>query len=328
MSERNVERSATACAHKRITGIKGIASIIMSAACVCIAPATVNAFQLPPDVPPPPRDPLPPGSPGIPEIPGGQPATNETAETLARMRVIRDVSTITAGETFHVIVHFRVKEHWHLYWKNPGAGAAAPRIAVRAPQGFEVGEVRWPRPVVIKTDTGDMYAYEGEVALFVPITAPIELPKGGVSFQVTASWAVCDEVRCLMGRRTDSIMIPTTAGPTPTVNPDASLVEEHARRLPMRIEDHEEFSVSRSNDIITITGPSDELSRAILFPNPSPGVTMTQKSATFSGGRITVEILVEQEPENYLGEKPVAGGLIALGTKPDDPAYEFSVPLE
>ncbi len=102
----------------------------------------------------------------------GQGAGHKTAEELVAVRTVADVVSIAPGQTFHLAVIFDIEPQWHIYWKNPGEGAPPPSLAIEVPKGFEVGEVRWPRPIAVESLIGPTYVYENQAALFVPITAP------------------------------------------------------------------------------------------------------------------------------------------------------------
>ena len=98
--------------------------------------------------------------------------------------MVSDVSPVAPGQTFHVVVVFKIEPKWHIYWKNPGEGAMPPRIALEVPPGFEVAPLRWPRPTLVETTIGPEYCYYDEVALFVPVKAPPHLDGGQAALEL------------------------------------------------------------------------------------------------------------------------------------------------
>lgn len=265
--------------------------------------------------------PLGPGSPR-------QPARAATEVTEVRLET--DVARVLPGSTFHLLVVFKPREKWHLYWKNPGAGAAAPEVSVKAPLGFEVGEIRWPRPKVLSSAVGDMYCYEGEFALFIPITAPDSIRDGAVMLSADISWAVCDDDVCLIGNVSRQTTI-ETFGPVipggetqPRLSP---LAVKHAARLPIQVKASDEAKATFENGKLTITGPAHGHNEAAFFPNGAAGVTYNNANITFADNRFTAIVDVQLNPRNFGRRQPAIGGLVALGTKLDDPGYEAEVPL-
>lgn len=257
---------------------------------------------------------------------GGQ---QRTAEQLTRVQVVSDVThDVMPGETVHLAVVYTIESPWHLYWKNPGEGAPPPRVTVQAPDGWKVGEIRWPRPKTLSSPVGDMYCYEGEFALFIPVTAPQDLTDGQAQFSIDTNWAVCDANLCLFGSAKRNISLPTTESPYRTLDarPAHPLIERHRRTLARPLEG-EGTSKELRDETIRVTVPAHGHDAVTFFPHQSPGVTYGKPRLSRSGDSYVAEIDLEINPNNFLDGPPAVGGLIALGEKPDDPSYEFSLPL-
>ena len=54
-------------------------------------------------------------------------------------------------------------------------------------------------PAVLASPTGDMYVYEHQAGLFVPVVVPEGLTEGILRLTADIGWAVCDENRCTLG---------------------------------------------------------------------------------------------------------------------------------
>lgn len=252
-----------------------------------------------------------------------------TAEQLTRMQVVTDVThPVMRSETFQLAVVFTIESPWHLYWKNPGEGAMPPRLRIEAPDGFEIGDVRWPRPKSISSPVGDMYCYEGEFALFVPITAPDDLADGEVTFKVNADWAVCDNEMCLFGSASRMVNVPVTASDVRTLDarPKHAMIVKHQPRLAQNLGDSVQLQPVRTQQI-RVRVPAHDLEKIEFFPYQSPGVTYGKPRFTRDGDHYIVQVGLQVNANNFLNGSPNVGGLVALGEKPDDPSYEFSMPL-
>jgi DsbC/DsbD-like thiol-disulfide interchange protein len=276
----------------------------------------------------------------IPGRPGQSPPGQITADQITQVRTIVDRDSIGPGETFHVLAIFDIQQPWHIYWKNPGeAGALAPSVDLTVPEGFTVGEIRWPRPKLINSPAGEMFCYEDQAALFVPVTAPESLSDGEVRIESTVRFAVCDARRCLFGRDSGRVTIRTTsaarngeaddAHPTVANNRHRTLIERHVKRLPHVITpDHETSAISFNGETLTITGPAHGNERLTFFPLDSQGVTYDQPTITLEDDRFTVTVNLTVQRHNFIGGPPKVGGLVALGRRPDDPAYEGAIQLD
>lgn len=250
----------------------------------------------------------------------------KTAEDLVGVRLIADVKSIGPGQTFHLAVIFDIEPQWHIYWRNPGQGAPPPNIRIEAPDGFEVGEVLWPRPMEEDSPIGLTYVYKKQAALFVPIIAPDNLTEGSATIRADIRWAVCKEL-CLLGRGGASIDVKTTESTTQTApNPDPLLTKLKAR-LPKSLTTTDGGSVAFGGSTLTLTGPAMGLETLTFFPGESPGVSYSEPKITIEEDRFHVKVDVQINHRNTLGKPVVLRGLIALGWESDEPSYEFALEL-
>ena len=149
---------------------------------------------------------------------------------LVKADLVAETTSIAAGATHWVDVHFEVKPGWHIYWLNPGDSGLPTTIDWRLPSGFSAGNISWPAPEhFVKNGVGN-YGYAGSADLLVPITAPKELTAGETAaLKAEASWLVCADI-CIPGGAKLSLSLPIAtqpAAPDPAVAP----LFDAARRL-------------------------------------------------------------------------------------------------
>lgn len=255
-----------------------------------------------------------------------RPGKPVSAETLVVVQAQPTRSVIGAGETQDVAIRFDVAEGWHVYWKNPGEGAAPIEIELRLPDGFESGPVRWPRPLRLPSPLGDVYCYEGQVTLFASMTAPPTLSDGEHDISASVVWAVCNDDRCLLGRVSRSMKITTLSAPrggAATAEPPGFAAAR--ARLPRQLPG--EDAITLDGDVLRVTGPAHGLGEATFFPNGAPGVAYGEPAIDIHGDRFEMQIDVAVNENNTLGLEPALGGVIALGPDVMDPSYEFEQPL-
>ena len=145
--------------------------------------------------------------------------------------------SIAPGRTFLVALKLNHDEHWHSYWINPGTGYPTS-LAWKLPAGFTAGPILWPTPHVVKDRRGSITGngYEGEVYLFVELTAPLpgfrssenpgQTPGGQqaatgslkpgetVTLRAKADWLMCEDV-CMPGGADLELTLPVTLEPKP-----------------------------------------------------------------------------------------------------------------
>jgi thiol:disulfide interchange protein DsbD len=260
--------------------------------------------------------------------------TNRSGEELVPLRLIVDRDTVHGGETFHVVAIFDIEPKWHIYWINPGAAGLPTEVDVTAPDGFEVGPTKFTRPKAYREESGITFGYEKRAALFVPIKAPEKVSDGEIKLDIEAAWLVCKKV-CLFGQAEKTVRVPTSASPAPrseqpplpTDAKHADLVRKHRAMLPKPWKKLRDTRFDFDGKKLRITGPAGDHAKVSFFPIERPGVTFEKPEATVEGGRFTIEVDVEVRPGNSLGKPMAVRGLVALGEKPQDPSYDFDLPL-
>ena len=125
--------------------------------------------------------------------------------------LVADVAAIQPGQSFDLAIRMKMDPHWHVYWINPGDTGMAPTVAWQLPEGFEVGELRFPFPRLIPTPPYMSYGYEDEIYLLAKATAPVDLKEGQVlTFKASVEWLVCAEA-CVPGDAKVALDLPVSA---------------------------------------------------------------------------------------------------------------------
>ena len=143
------------------------------------------------------------------------------AAELVQAELIAEPAAIKAGEPFWVGVRLRIKDHWHVYWRNPGDSGEAPTIAWQLPPGFAAGPIAWPTPQRIPVAHLANFGYEGETMLLARITPPPTLDASvPVALKADVTWLVCEK-ECIPGETSLTLALPV-AGPGSAAAPDAT----------------------------------------------------------------------------------------------------------
>ena len=109
--------------------------------------------------------------------------------------------------------------------------------------------------------------------------------------------------------------------------PNRSLFGDLRRRLPRPVSSVEGVAASLEGGTLTVTGPAGQHTSAALLPIELPGVTFADFSAVVEDGRFRATARISIKPGNSLGKPMAIRGIVALGTRLDDPSYRFDIPV-
>ncbi|MFM1891871.1 MAG: hypothetical protein RLZ44_948 [Pseudomonadota bacterium] len=120
-------------------------------------------------------------------------AATSVSTPHATVTLLSESAQPTPGATLWLGLHFELIPHWHLYWRNPGASGAAPKIRWQLPEGWVVGDIHWPVPRRIRVGPLTNYGYEDAVTLLVPVEVPPGPLPAAPRVTAEADWLVCRE---------------------------------------------------------------------------------------------------------------------------------------
>ncbi len=132
--------------------------------------------------------------------------------------LIAQESGVAPGGTVYVALRQKIIPGWHTYWRNPGDAGEATKIAWTLPAGWSAGDMVWPAPIKAKLGPLLDYAYEGQVLIPVPITAPANAQPGTtISLNAAVQYLVCQDV-CVPEDAKLTLLLPVVAA-APTADP-------------------------------------------------------------------------------------------------------------
>jgi len=139
----------------------------------------------------------------------------------ATVELISEYDAVVPGQSFDLAVRFDLEEHWHIYWKNPGASGLSTTIDWVLPESIEAGEVQWPAPERIQLGGLMNYGYEEETVFIVTLQAPEDL-KLGSDLAITANlfWLICKQT-CLPGEAVLDLVLPVASKAEPSAEATA-----------------------------------------------------------------------------------------------------------
>jgi len=143
----------------------------------------------------------------IPSLPLGDDELPD-GNKLVQVSLLADREAVKPGGTMTLAVRYTIEPEWHVYWENPGDAGVPTRAQFTAPEGWKIGEVRFPAPH--RHDVpGDIttYIFERELVLLADVTIPADAKPGSkVTIGVEGRWLVCMDL-CVPGSGKSSLEI-------------------------------------------------------------------------------------------------------------------------
>ncbi len=159
------------------------------------------------------------------------PAAGAVRVDSVEVELVADRAAVVPGEAMRIGLRIRHDPQWHTYWRNPGDSGLPTQLALRLPEGFEAGPIRWPAPQRLFIPPLANYGYEGEIVLPVALQAPASIDGDRVTIDAHASWLMCREV-CIPGEADLSLALPVQRDGAPASSAFAALFDDAERRMP------------------------------------------------------------------------------------------------
>jgi thiol:disulfide interchange protein/DsbC/DsbD-like thiol-disulfide interchange protein len=149
------------------------------------------------------------------------------------VELLAEQASVRPGEPFTLGLRMKPDPAWHTYWKNPGGSGERPRLTWHVPDGFELGELRYPTPEVHAYEIigTNNYGYSREIVLPVEVMASPDLDEPSVRIVLEARWLTCDPRECIPGEATLALEIPVSDEP-PVPSAAAPLFEAARAEVP------------------------------------------------------------------------------------------------
>ena len=149
---------------------------------------------------------------------------------LVQAELIAEPAAVAPGQPFWVGIRLRIKEHWHVYWRNPGDSGEAVAINWTLPPGFAADPIVWPTPSRIPVAHLVNFGYERETTLLTRIVPPATVAAGApLNLEAHVTWLVCEK-ECIPGETRLSLALPVAGpGASPSLDPRTRAIFDAAR---------------------------------------------------------------------------------------------------
>jgi thiol:disulfide interchange protein DsbD len=214
---------------------------------------------------------------------------------------------VKPGATFSVGVLLEIAPGWHIYWTNPGDSGLATEVKFQLPEGFKVGDLRYPTPSRFNSPDGAAsFGYGGSVLLTAPVQAPDELKdEKELKLGASASWLVCKEV-CLPGTAKPELNLPISNDAKPA---NEALFKKWAAQVPVDVKDSPDVAKlewtpggnGSGESTLAVTWKATPPREVNLFPGPDDALDVRTVDAKTEGNQtrmsVGVRVLAGQKPK-------------------------------
>ncbi|MEI7527632.1 MAG: thioredoxin family protein [Elusimicrobiota bacterium] len=221
------------------------------------------------------------------------------------------------GESFAAGLKLRMRDGWHVYWRNPGDAGLAPSLAWRLPRGWNAAPLSWPAPERLEFPPLTNFGYNGEVILPLTLTVPAAARPGTrAALRAHAEWLECRE-GCEPGEAELTLNIGVAREPLEKAA-DAAALAAALAGVP-RPDAGAAVAAARSGDkvLLRLRGRHP---RAEFFPKDP--YTFANARSGVSVSPVETELTLKQAPGEALPAR-VEGVVVRPGFAP----AEISVPV-
>lgn len=205
--------------------------------------------------------------------------------------IIPETSGIVPGETSWFAIRQEVRDHWHVFWVNPGDAGIPLNMQWDLPDGFEVGEILHPAPEFIPVGPLASYAHEGEPVFLVSVTAPLSaLPGDTINVVIDAAWQACEQI-CVPEDARFEFALPVLSNAERSI--DASPVFDGARNaLPKSHNGESRITRNKEQLALQVEPWADDSAGDIFFFPVVEGLTTpaAAQNASVKDGVLTISM--------------------------------------
>ncbi len=247
---------------------------------------------------------------------------------LVEASLLVDHAAVAPGQVFWVAVAFDIRSDWHIYWPGHNDSGMAPLFDWRLPEGWKIGQPRWPAPTPYISEGGlvDLVLEDTPIVLF-----PVKVPdtwtgSARPTIACDIEWLVCKTMCIAESQRVQySFEATNQIEPGARLRPlDAAVIKKARRLTPVPL--HES---NRRINVSIIGGDRETLeigvinAKSVVFYASEEGRPTTGHTLT----RASKDNLLHTVPLGGDQETPIIGSLVVQGTDDTTQVIAIEIPL-
>lgn len=198
---------------------------------------------------------------------------------------------------FYVVVEFRPKAGWHLYWQNPGDSGMPPKVDFILPEFASAKSLGFPPPELFQNPPFTTYGYSKPFKLVFAVHTKDTLKKENI--KIDLNWVECNDKNC----KRDSLLT--------TLEDKKQILIKHAQAAVDALpEDIFRGKVLKKNKTLVFKGAYPQAQSAYFFPLEKNYIETDapQKIEKYPDGTFDLNVTT-------LVQKEKAAGILVLKTE-------------
>lgn len=178
--------------------------------------------------------------PAAPPSQASQPVAPLEEGPLVKATLFVDHEAIEPGQVFWVAITLEIRQNWHIYWPGHNDTGMAPIFDWHLPDGWKIGEPRWPAPKTYESEGGLVdNVLDGNAFVLFPVKASDHLGTADrPTIACDIEWLVC-QTMCIAERQSVQYTFEAVSLQDPAPRPrakDAAVIKMIKRTLPQPID--------------------------------------------------------------------------------------------
>ncbi|MDX1387067.1 MAG: protein-disulfide reductase DsbD family protein, partial [bacterium] len=179
-----------------------------------------------------------------------------------QVELVASTEGIQPGQTLKLGIHFKLKEGWHTYWKNPGDSGQALQVQWSSNPLVRFAPLEYPYPEWIPGKSVVSFGYHDQVTFLTQGFLPPQTTVGeNLIIQAQVKWLVCEEI-CIPEQKTLQLKLPIVSKPPLANLKGAELINSAQKKIPKALVGSR-FNTKPGKDLITLQIPLSQLPQDI-----------------------------------------------------------------
>ena len=153
-------------------------------------------------------------------------ATSWSEADTSRLRIISQVQAVGNAPQITLGLHFKLDDHWKIYWRAPGDAGFPPSIDSTGSTNVANTAIQWPLPNRFSILGFETLGYTTEAVL--PVTVTLKNPGEALQLKAVVSYLACAEV-CIPHDASFDLTIPAGEAAPST---EAHLINQFQVQVP------------------------------------------------------------------------------------------------
>ena len=143
---------------------------------------------------------------------------------MVKAEMTSEDGAITLGKPLFVSVTLTPQAGWHTYYRDPGDAGVATSIQWKLPEGFNAGEIQWPKPKRFDEAGLTTYGYDGQEKFPIIITTPAAIADDTLAIGAHVTWLACKDI-CIPESADVSLTLPVVHSANPQHSSTAATLD-------------------------------------------------------------------------------------------------------